>query len=290
MKKLTLVLGATIALAATTLTACGGENTTAATLVGQIESGSITLGTKFDQPGLGLRTPDGTMSGLDVDVAQEVVKRIAEDRGVAVPDIEWRETPSAQRETLISNGTVAMITATYSINKGRAESVNFGGPYLLTHQALLVREDNTTITKVEDLADGKILCSVSGSTPAQKVKDVLPGVQLQEYDTYDSCIEALAQGSVEAVTTDATILLGYAAQTPGEFRVVEMHKEDGSPFSDEYYGIGLKKDDTEGTEAINKALTSMYEDGTFQTLLEKNLGADASVVEEGTPGDLSFLS
>ena len=119
MKKFTLVLGAAIALAATTLTACGGGNTTAATLVGQIESGSITLGTKFDQPGLGLRTPDGTMSGLDVDVAQEVVKRIAEERGVAVPDIEWRETPSAQRETLISNGTVAMITATYSINKGR---------------------------------------------------------------------------------------------------------------------------------------------------------------------------
>ena len=146
-----------------------------------------------------------------------------------------------------------MITATYSINEARAETVDFAGPYLLTHQALLVNEDNTEIAAVDDL-DGRILCSVTGSTPAQTVKEVLPGVQLQEYDTYSSCVEALRQGNIDALTTDATILNGYSAQSPGQFRVVEMQQEDGSTFTDEYYGIGLAKGDQEGTDAINACL------------------------------------
>lgn len=271
-------------LTGVTLTACADSSSEG--LLGNIEAGNVTVGTKYDQPGLGLRNPDGTMTGLDVDIAQFVVNHIADANGWEQPAIEWRETPSAQRETLIQNGEVDMIAATYSINPGRSESVNFGGPYLLTHQALLVREDETEISDLESL-DGKILCSVTGSTPAQTVKDVLPGVQLQEYDTYSSCVEALRQGNIDAMTTDATILHGYSQQAPGQFRVVEM-EQDGEPFTDEYYGIGLTKDDTEGTDAINDALTELHDSGEFDALVEKNLGGTEGV-SPGTPGDLSFL-
>ncbi len=274
------VLASSIALAS-----CAGGNASAG-LLANIEAGNVTLGTKYDQPGLGLRGSDGAMTGLDVDVATYVVNSIADDNGWEHPEITWRETPSAQRETLIHNGEVDMITATYSINASRAESVNFGGPYLLTHQALLVREDDDSIKSLEDL-DGKILCSVTGSTPAQKVKEALPGVQLQEYDTYSSCTEALRQGNVDAMTTDATILNGYSAQAPGTFQVVDMTK-DGKPFTNEYYGIGLAKDDTAATEAINKALEEMYADGSFDKFLSDNLG-EGEAVSPGTPGDLSFL-
>ncbi|AGF72693.1 glutamate ABC transporter substrate-binding protein [Corynebacterium halotolerans] len=272
-------------LTGVTLTACGGSSSSEG-LLASIESGAVTVGTKYDQPGLGLRNPDGTMTGLDVDVAQYVVDHIAEANGWEQPSVDWRETPSAQRETLIQNGEVDMIAATYSINEGRSESVNFGGPYLLTHQALLVQEDNTEIDGLESL-DGKILCSVTGSTPAQKVKDALPGVQLQEYDTYSSCVEALRQGNIDAMTTDATILHGYSAQAPGQFRVVEM-EQDGEPFTNEYYGIGLAKGDAEGTEAVNEALTELHESGEFDALVEKNLGGTEGVTP-GNPGDLSFL-
>ena len=202
-------------LAATTLVACGGDSAgDAEGLLAQIEAGNVTLGTKYDQPGLGLREADGSMTGLDVDVATYVVNHIADENGWEHPEITWRETPSAQRETVLQNGEVAAIAATYSINKSRSEAVDFGGPYLLTHQALLVRSDDAEITGLEAL-DGRILCSVTGSTPAQKVKDTLPGVQLQEYDTYSSCVEALRNGNVDALTTDATILGGYSAQSPG---------------------------------------------------------------------------
>ncbi|MFZ2599377.1 glutamate ABC transporter substrate-binding protein [Corynebacterium casei] len=284
--RIAAILG-TVAVSASILAACGDSaGGDSDSLLGAIESGNVTLGTKFDQPGLGLREPDGSMTGLDIDVATYVVNSIAAENGWEEPTIDWRETPSAQRETLIQNGEVDLITATYSINPGRSESVNFGGPYLLTHQALLVQESNSEISGLDDL-DGKILCSVTGSTPAQKVKEALPSVQLQEYDTYSSCTEALRQGNVDALTTDATILNGYSAQSPGNFRVVEL-EQDGEPFTNEYYGIGLAKDDTEGTDAINTALEAMFDDGSYDQFISDNLG-EGDAITPGTPGDLSFL-
>lgn len=269
------------------ISACG--STEPRSLLASIESGEVILGTKYDQPGLGLRHPDKSMSGLDVDVATYVVNTIAAENGWKEPKIKWRETPSAQRETLLKNGEVDMITATYSINASRAKSVDFGGPYLVTHQALLVRQDDTSLSTLQDLEKGRKLCSVTGSTPAQKIKKELPGVQLQEYDSYSSCVEALHQKKVDAMTTDATILYGFSSQYEGEFKVVEMTKSDGKPFTNERYGIGHAKGDKQSNDAINRALDKMYADGSFTKFLEANLGEDAKVVEQGTPGDLSFL-
>ncbi len=277
-------LASAIALAGVALTACAGP--AAEGLLADIEAGRVIIGTKYDQPGLGLRSPDGVVTGFEVDVAQFVVNDIADANGWAHPSIIWRETPSAQRETLIQNGEVDMIVATYSINRARSESVNFAGPYLLTHQALLVREGDTEITGLDSL-DGKILCSVTGSTPAQKVKGALPGVQLQEYDTYSSCVTALRQGNIDALTTDAAILQGYSMQAPGQFRVVEM-TQNGEQFADEYYGIGVADNDRPATRAINDALTRLHESGEFDVMLRRHLGSGEGVTP-GIPGDRSFL-
>ncbi|MDG4665064.1 glutamate ABC transporter substrate-binding protein [Mycobacterium sp. 236(2023)] len=251
-----LALAAALPFAAT---ACGGGDSGGG---GGGGGDTIVIGTKFDQPGLGMKNPDGTMSGFDVDVATYV----AGELGYAPDKIEWKESPSAQRETLIQNGQVSFIAATYSITDARKEKVSFAGPYLVTGQSLLVREDNTDITGKASLADNKILCSVTGSTPAQKIKDEFPTVQLQEYDTYSACIEALKNGAVDAVTTDEVILAGYAAQTPGTFKIV------GDTFSEERYGIGLKKDDTEMRTKINDALKKMEESGAWKEAFDKNLG------------------
>ncbi|GLP76131.1 glutamate-binding protein [Mycobacterium antarcticum] len=247
-------LALTIALPLS-VTACGGGGSGG-------DDGKIVIGTKFDQPGLGLKNPDGTMSGFDVDVATYVAGQM----GFTPDKIEWKESPSAQRETLIQNDQVKFIAATYSITDARKEKVSFAGPYLVTGQSLLVKADNTDITGADSLQNNKKLCSVSGSTPAQKIKDEYPGVQLQQYDTYSACIEALKNGAIDAVTTDEVILAGYAAQTPGAFKIV------GQPFSEENYGIGLKKDDTELQTKVNDALTKMEADGDWAKAFEKNLG------------------
>ena len=239
-----------------TATACGGGGG------GGGGGDKIVIGTKYDQPGFGLKNPDGTMTGFDVDVARYVAKEL----GYEADQIEWKESPSAQRETLIANDQVRYIVATYSITDKRKEKVSFAGPYLLTGQSLLVRADNTDITGAESLQNNKKLCSVSGSTPAQRIKDKYPGVQLQQYDTYSACVEALRNGAIDAVTTDEVILAGYAAQSPGVFKIA------GAPFSEERYGIGLKKGDTELCTKISDALKKMEAEGAWQAAFEKNLG------------------
>ena len=254
------LLGAAVLAAALplTVTACGGGGAGG----GGEKGNTIVVGTKFDQPGLGLRNPDGSMSGFDVDVAKFVAKEL----GYTEDQIEWKESPSGQRENLIANDQVSYIVATYSITDARKEKVDFAGPYLITGQSLLVRADTTDITGAESLANNKKLCSVSGSTPAQRIKDKYPGVQLQQYDTYSACVEALKNGAIDAVTTDEVILAGYAAQSPGVFKVV------GKPFSEEKYGIGLKKGDTDMRTKINDALAKMEKDGAWKAAFEKNLG------------------
>lgn len=232
------------------LTACGSDEN------------KIVIGTKFDQPGLAIKNPDGSMSGFDVDVAAYIADKL----GYSPEQIEWKEAPSGQRETLIQNGQVDYIVATYSITDSRKEKVDFAGPYLLTGQSLLVRADNTDITGKDSLENNKVLCSVTGSTPAQKIKDEFPGVQLQQYDTYSACVEALKNKAVDALTTDEVILAGYAAQTPGAFKIV------GEPFSEERYGVGLKKGAAELRDQINDALEQMQADGAWAAAFEQNLG------------------
>lgn len=227
------------------------------------KDGKVTVGIKFDQPGLGQKNPDGTFSGFDVEVA----KYVADQLGVPADGVTFVESKSAEREGLIERGEVDYIVATYSITDARKEKVNFAGPYFIAAQDLLVKSDNTDITGPESL-NGKILCSVTGSTSAQKVKDQFSNdVALQEYGTYSECVEALRSGAVDAVTTDNVILAGFAAQNPGELKVV------GKGFSTENYGIGLKKDDTAGTAAINAAIAKMIADGSWKQALEDTVGA-----------------
>ena len=238
------------------------------------EAGKLVVGIKFDQPGLGLKNPDGSFSGFDVEVA----KYVADNLGVPADSIEFKESKSAEREGLIERGEVDYIVATYSITDARKEKVNFAGPYFVAAQDLLVKSDNTDITGPAAMA-GKILCSVTGSTSAQKVKDnYAADVALQEYGTYTECVEALRSGAVDAVTTDNVILAGYAAQYPGELKVV------GEGFSTENYGIGLKKGDTAGTAKINAAIAAMIADGSWKKALEDTVGAsDFKIPAPPTP-------
>ncbi|HHU38224.1 MAG TPA: glutamate ABC transporter substrate-binding protein [Propionibacterium sp.] len=233
----------------------------------------ITIGIKYDQPGLGLKEGD-TYTGLDVEVAKYVAKELGYEEG----DIEWKESPSAQRETLIETDQVDLIFATYSITDSRKERVSFAGPYFIAGQGLLVRADDNSITG-QDTLGGKKLCSVTGSTPAQKIADQYPDVELQEFGTYSECLPALLNGTIDAITTDDTILAGYAAQEQyaGKLKLA------GEPFTTENYGVGLKKGDTELCEKVNAAITKMVDEGAWQSAIDETLGAADYVAGPGNP-------
>jgi glutamate transport system substrate-binding protein len=273
-QRIIAALGITV-LAATALTACGSGNSSSGS---GSSSDKIVIGVKFDQPGLGLK--EGSKNtGFDVDVAKYVAKEL----GFSEDKIEFKESPSAQRETLLSNGQVKMILATYSITDTRKEKVSFAGPYLVAGQDLLVKSDST-ITGPDDL-NGKKLCSVTGSTSAQKVADkYAKTVQLQKYDTYSKCVEALSAGAIDAVTTDNTILAGFAAQqaNAGKFKVV------GKTFSTERYGVGLKKGDTETCTKVNTALKKMVDSGDWQKAFDANIGPSGLKLDPATNPPKSF--
>ena len=168
-----------------------------------------------------------------------------------------------------------MIFATYSITDKRKEVVSFGGPYFVAGQDLLVAADDDTISGPEDL-EGKNLCSVTGSTSAQRIKDeYAAGTNLLEQPGYAECVTALTAGTVDAVTTDDIILAGLAAVPANEGKV----KVVGNPFSEENYGVGIPKD-SDKCEAINEAITKMIDDGTWQELLDKNVGASGYKANE----------
>ncbi|MFI7127311.1 glutamate ABC transporter substrate-binding protein [Nonomuraea sp. NPDC050153] len=254
---------AVIALAAGA-TACGSAEASNASLVDKAKNDKkLVIGVKADQPGLGLRTPDGSFAGFDIEVGKYVAKQL----GVEAKDITFKETVSANREAFIEQGQVDMVIATYSITDARKQKVSFAGPYFVAGQDLLVRADDTKLTGPEAL-NGKKLCSVAGSTPAQKVKtEYAKEVQLQEERTYSACVDRVLGGQLDALTTDNVILAGYAAQHQGKLKVV------GKSFSTEKYGIGLKKDDTAGRKAVNDALEKMFSDGSWTKALQVSVGA-----------------
>jgi glutamate transport system substrate-binding protein len=228
------------------------------------EAGTITVGTKFDQPGFGLFNPTtDTPEGFDVEIA----KIIAAELGIAAEDIEWVETVSANREPFIQNGQVDIVVATYTINDARKQLVDFAGPYYQAGQDIMVAAGNPLgIGGPEDLA-GKNVCSVEGSTPAQNIRDNYPEAQLTLFDVYSKCADALTNGQVQAVTTDNVILTGLVAGNPDGFELV------GNPFTEEPYGIGLPKGDDEFRTFINDTLEQSFEDGSWAGAWDRTAGA-----------------
>jgi glutamate transport system substrate-binding protein len=226
------------------------------------EAGKIKIGVKMDQPGIGFKEPGADApKGFDI----EIGRILAGGLGIEDDGIEWIETVSDNREPFLQKGTVDMVIASYSITDERRQVVGQAGPYYVTGQQLLVRdEDKESITTPED-TEGKKVCSVTGSTSLQRMVDEY-GANPVPFATYSECVDQLENGTVDAVTTDGAILLGYAAQNPDELEVV------GEPFSEERYGVGYQKDDTEMCQYITDTLQKAMEDGTWAEAFESTLG------------------
>ncbi|MEV0729103.1 glutamate ABC transporter substrate-binding protein [Polymorphospora sp. NPDC050346] len=278
---------ATVAALSLTVAACGGgdgdgdggdtgagskEFAAGSTMERLNKAQKIIVGTKFDQPGFGLKGLDGKPAGFDV----EIGKAIASELGIPEDKIEYIETPSAVREEVIEQSKADIVIATYTINPKRKERIDFAGPYYVAGQHIMVRADDSSITGPDSFKAGdKKVCSVQGSTPAETIKGYLAneGQQLVVFDVYQKCADALASGQVDAVTTDNVILLGFIARNEGKFKLA------GEKFTEEPYGIGLKKGDTAFRTFINDALEKFYGDGTY----EKAWKDTAGKFDENTP-------
>ncbi|WP_431893930.1 protein kinase domain-containing protein [Nonomuraea sp. bgisy101] len=214
-------------------------------------TGKLTIGVRGDVPGVGYHSRDGGFSGFDIDIA----KRIAKELRVAESGITFVIVPPSQRAEALAKGEVDLIVATYSIDDS---DVQFAGPYVLAHQALLVRDGDTDISKPADLK-GLKLCD-QRSSAVRKVQKMVDMVTVSA-SNYADCIRMLSTGKVDAVAGDDLILAGFANRENARYRIL------GATLSDERYAVGIKRGDARTCEAVKGAISEMIASNTIGQLV-----------------------
>jgi len=201
--------------------------------------------------------------GFDVDMAAEIANRLgAKLEKVVVNNntrISFVQTNPPKVDMVLSNMTHKRV---------RDEMIDFSITYFFDGQKFLAKKG--AVKNVKDLADMKV-GSMQGTTSIVNATEYLkslgnPNPKVIGYDGEVAMFEALRSGRVQAITTDSTLLLGYAAKVPGEFELV------GDFISDEPYGIGLPQDDSAWRDAVNFALQDIWKDGTYKKIYDKWFG------------------
>ncbi len=257
----------------TAAAATGGQSAAvSATLEAIKKKGKITIGTKWDVPLIGLKNPvSGEVQGFDVEMGKIIAKAIfGTDQG----KVEWVEAISANRIPFIVDNKVDIILSTFSITDARKQQVDFAGPYYIAGQDLLIyKVDADTIKSVQDLNNGKKVCAQTGSTSVTNLKNLVPKAQVLDLPTTANCVEALKDGRVDAVSTDDTLLAGFAEKF-NAFQLV------GKQFSVEKYGVGLKKGDTDFRNYLNDVIEKSFKDGSWKKAAESTIGTGGLKIPE----------
>lgn len=234
------------------------------------EAGTMTVGTKFDQPLFGLKGLDNQPAGFDVEIA----KIIAGQMGISPEEVNFIETNTKVRDEAVISGKADMVVATYMITEERQERVTFAGPYYNAGTLTMALADNDAISGIESIGDASVkVCAVTGSADLDAISSHMadPAAQLVLFDVYSKCADALRTGQVDAVAADSTILLGLSSEANGAFKIV------GDSYLDQLFGIGITKGDIEFCEFINATLLESVNDGRFADAWKKTAG---TVVDE----------
>jgi polar amino acid transport system substrate-binding protein len=209
----------------------------------------------------------GQIEGFDIDMLQQVAKAIFGDPN----KIEYKAITSAQRIPMVTSGTVDIVAETMTINCARWGQVDFSTDYYDAGQRVLVRSDSAA-KGIDDLG-GKKVCAAAGSTSIANIASRPSHPVPVTVADWTDCLVALQQGTVDAISTDDTILYGLAAQDPYT-RVV------GDPFTHEPYGMAISQSHPELVRFVNGVLDRMRADGTWTTIWNKWLGP---VLKSPTP-------
>jgi glutamate transport system substrate-binding protein len=228
------------------------------------ERGTMNIGGTDAGPVFSIKDPvTGKLTGFDADLSMMLAKYI-----IGKPSTKLSLTTVDTREAMLQNGTVDAVFATYTITAPRAQKVDFAGPYYSSGDAIMVKKDNTTITKVEDL-NGKTVATEGNSTAAESIKKFAPQAKITLFQDDASCVAAVRQGRTDAYVLDQGILLGDATKVP-DVKVV------GTPFTTEPYGIGLPKQNPEMKTFVNQWLQQIEQAGLWNRLYDATVGKVAT--------------
>ena len=256
-----LVLGV-LALTTLALTACGGKKAE--------QASSFTVGFDQEFPPMGFVAEDGSYTGYDLELAEEVAKRL-NLKFVAKP-INWDG-----KDLELNSGNIDCIWNGFSMN-GREENYTFVGPYMANKQVFVVKADSN-ISTLSDLAGKTVEVQKDSSglealsrEENKSLKDSFSS--LVEVGDYQSAMMDLETGACDAICMDS-VVAEYQIKTANKPFVLLK-----DTLSAEEYGIGFKKGNTELAEKVKKTLLEMKADGTVDKITEKWFGSKDSFVLE----------
>ncbi|GAA0131700.1 transporter substrate-binding domain-containing protein [Bacillus velezensis] len=252
-------------LAVFMLAACGGKETSGDskgtgkdTLAFIKDRDKIIFGVKTDTRLFGLKNPSsGDIEGFDIDISKQLAKDILGDEKKA----EFKEVTSKTRIPMLQNGDIDAITATMTITDERKKEVDFSDVYFEAGQSLLVKK-GSSIKSTEDLGKGSKVLAVKGSTSSQNIRKKAPDASVLEFENYAEAFTALKAGQGDALTTDNAILYGMADEN-------KQYQLTGETFTDEPYGIAVKKGQSGLVKEINASLKKMKADGRYEKIYKK---------------------
>ncbi|ANZ57573.1 glutamine ABC transporter substrate-binding protein [Fructilactobacillus lindneri] len=219
-------------------------------------------GVKCDTRLFGLISPKTEQSeGFDVDIARAITKQIAKDNHTHIKS-EFTPVTTNSKIQLLKNKQVDAVAASMTITPERAKIVDFSKPYFPAGQSILVKK-NSGIKNIKDLNNSKsTVIGVMGTTALETTKKFAPKAHLIAMPDNSQAFSALESAQGQAMTTDNAILYGFTQQS-NNVEVV------GKPFTNQPYGLGVDKGQTQLNNAVNKALAEIIKDGTYNRLIKK---------------------
>ncbi|MFE4706314.1 transporter substrate-binding domain-containing protein [Peribacillus simplex] len=235
----------------------GGKDKEKDVLAQVKEKDKIVFGVKNDTRLFGLKNPStGEVEGFDIDIAKALAAEVLGDEN----KVEFKEVTSKTRMALLNNGDIDAIVATMTITEDRKKEVDFTDVYFDAGQSLLVKK-GSDIKGIDSLKGKKVL-AVKGSTSAINIREKAPEAQVLEFENYSEAFAALKSGQGDALTTDDSILYGMADEDPSYVLV-------GGTFTEEPYGIAVKKGNADFVDELNKALKSLKDSGKYDEIHDK---------------------
>jgi polar amino acid transport system substrate-binding protein len=229
------------------------------TLADAKKKGVLVVGCKDSLPPFGyIDEKSRQIVGYDIDFVNAIAKKM----GVKV---ELKPVTSASRMPQLQEGHIDIIAATMTKNAERAKVIDFSHTYFFTGQKFITKKG--TVKSLKNL-EGKRIGTAKGSTSEQNVKKAIPSATVLSFDDYPQAFLALQQGKVSAVTTDEAILAGILAKAPNkaQFEIPALQ------ISDEPYGLGMRKGDTNFVNFVNKTILEMEKSGEAAKIFEKWFG------------------
>jgi len=224
---------------------CNKKNENVDILDKILQRGKIIVGVKFDTKPFGYINEEQELVGYDIDIAKYIAKTLLGDEN----KIEFKQVTPSNRILALNSGQVDMIIATMTITKQRKDVIDFSIPYYVAGQAVLVPK-SSKITSMTDL-NGKKVIIIFGSTSEKNLRLIAPDANIIGFKTYTSGYNALKQGRADAMTSDDTILTGFAI---ADNSVKLLPKR----YTKEPYGIGFKK--SSGSIKLQTRVNAIIED------------------------------